>query len=77
MCRLRFTNLSGFAIVGNDELKNMSFHKIQGSSLSGLILYPTLMIIHEILKPCADLEVGHSNTEESVLYFIKRKHNLF
>ena len=30
MCRLRFTNLSGSAIVGNVELKNMSFDKIQG-----------------------------------------------
>ena len=26
---------------------------------------------------CADPEVRHSNTEESVLYFIRRKHNVF
>ena len=26
---------------------------------------------------CADLEVRHSNMEESVFYFIRRKHNLF
>ena len=28
-------------------------------------------------RPCADPEVGHSDTEESVLYFIRRKLNLF
>ena len=27
--------------------------------------------------PYADPEVRHSNTEESVLYFIRRKHNIF
>ena len=27
--------------------------------------------------PCADPEVRHSNTEETVLYFIRSKHNLF
>ena len=27
--------------------------------------------------PCADLEVRHSNTEESVFHFIRRKYNLF
>ena len=26
---------------------------------------------------CADIEVGHSNTEESVLYFIRKKCNIF
>ena len=29
------------------------------------------------LNLCADLEVTHSNTEESVFYFIREKHNLF
>ena len=28
-------------------------------------------------QSCADPEVGHGNTEENLLYFIKRKHNLF
>ena len=28
-------------------------------------------------KTCADPEVRHSNTEESILYFIRRKYNIF
>ena len=31
----------------------------------------------EKIGTCADSEVGHSNTEESVLYFIRKKSNLF
>ena len=35
-------------------------------------------IKHELLTiRCADPEVGHSNKEENVFYFIRRKHNLF
>ena len=35
-----------------------------------------LVIIHRKLS-CADPEVRHSNTEESILYFIRKKYNIF
>ena len=34
-------------------------------------------VIETQTSPCADPEVRHSNTEESILYFIRRNQNIF